>query len=227
MSGPGWSERLAPGLRAPLGSSRHASSQVGCGTPGHAVSNSWVQLQISSWALFPQPGAHPHSLQRPGGGRVMAEKRFLLAQPPLPFLPQQWRKRSPESVAVPGPRTHLAPGRQCQQPQGQCTRSPSLGARSACCWEHPISAAPVAQPSGSPVLCLRPRGSSVAFPGAGGQPARHLPREAVWTVGGLQVQSSTPLREISLCLPCPTGPQLSLLGDVCTALGCALADSRL
>lgn len=41
----------------------------------------------------------------------MAEERFLLAQPLLPFLPQQRRrKRSLESVVVPGSRTHLIPG---------------------------------------------------------------------------------------------------------------------
>lgn len=96
-------------------------------------------------------------LQRPGRGPVMAEEHFLLAQPLLPFLSQQRRKHSPESVAVPGSGTHLAPGWQCQQLQGQCTPSPSLGARSCLllgtphqCWAcgralwlpHPLPAPP-------------------------------------------------------------------------------------
>jgi len=58
-------------------------------------------------------------LQRSGGGRVMAEEPFLLQQ--------QW-ERSPESIAVPGSGTWLAPGRQRQRLQGHCTPLPSLGA---------------------------------------------------------------------------------------------------
>lgn len=164
----------------------------------------------------------------------MAEECFLLAQPLLPFsCPQQWRKRSSESVAAPGSRTCLAWGptwllggsaTSCRASAPPC---PAMGLAPACCWDHPISAGPVTQPSGSPIPCLRPRSGSTAFPGAGGQPAQRIPAKAVWTAGGLQVRSSTPLCESTPLLPYPTGAPLALLGDVCPASGCALADSRL
>lgn len=84
---------------------------VVCGTPQSAVNNSWLWLQISSRALLAgsEPVLAPAEL---AGRQVMAEERFLLAQPLLPFLPQQQqrRKRSLESVVVPGSRTLLLPG---------------------------------------------------------------------------------------------------------------------
>lgn len=85
----------------------------------------------------------------------MAEERFLLAQPLLPFLPQQqWRKQSLDSVVGPGSRTLLVP-----RPGTPC---PALGLAPGCCWGHPICAGPLEQLS-SPL--------SPAAPGAVGQPA--------------------------------------------------------
>lgn len=130
---------------------------------------------------------------------MTAEERFLLAQPPLSFLPQPRRKQSPKSVAVPGSGTHLAPGLQRQQLQGQ--------------------GSPLAQPCGllQPAAGnTRQRRARGAVPrllcplqqlaGASGQPARWLPEKVVWVVGGRQGQSSAPLCGDSPHLSCPQVP---------------------
>lgn len=68
----------------------------------------------------------------------MAEERFLLAQPLLPFLPQQRRrKQSLESVVVPGSGTRLVPG--------PAAPFPASGLTPGCCWGHPICAGPLEQ----------------------------------------------------------------------------------
>lgn len=125
---------------------------------------------------------------------VMAEERSLLAHPLLPFLPQQWRKQSPESVVAPNSGTRLAPGG-----SGRWPPSPSPGARSCLLLEPPTQ-------------CLCPRRSSAAFPGA--EVSRGVP---VWTAVAFKCGCPH--------LILPKGSLLSLLGDVCRALGCALADS--
>lgn len=173
---------------------------VVCGSPRRVVNNSWLWLQISSGALLAPCRARARPCRELAGGQVMAEERFLLAQPLLPFLPQQpRRKRSLESAVVPGSGTHLVP----------------VLSQPGCCWGHSICARSLEKLSSTPVLCCPWSwwSASVTSQGCLG---RGCPGSVFSMPSGTSAHT------------CPA-PQcsLSLLGGVCRALGWAPADSRL
>lgn len=117
---------------------------------------------------------------------MMAEERFLLAQPLLPFLPQQrLRKRSLESVVVPGSGTRLVPA--------PGASFPSLGAHSwlllgapHLCWTPGTAVLP-------PVLC-----SSWSWWSA------RVTSQGCWSSGCPDSVVFHSLRDSSPCLPSST-----------------------